>query len=923
MYTKSVIDKLTEKLAEELSPEQLEELTRLCEGIYQPVTFGIPPNGFLRHVACGGSYAEECHTSHEFSEQDCSEEGRFDWGDCESTPSGPFAGPEPVHPICSATPPHTYACSADHFSCETETFSCSGSTGNSFTCTQANDETFDCSTNVTCYLEFECEEFDCEAYFGCAENYNCPDNFECKGNAGFTCGEGLSGPDNFTCDESNYGFGCGYADAGGETHGLFTCRDIHSCPAEFTCYRLDLCGTSPDVDLFTCGEATAPTGPSSGSFTCVFSNTCFDNFGCLHMHSCGKSGGASPDSFTCGTAENSGDSFQCMDYFECNDQFACTDLFNCDDYFRCGTDEAEDRFTCGDGGQNDEFHCGDATLPNYFFCNTQDQFDCDPSYGCPDEGFDCKANFICSGAQNQFDCGTPQFQKFTCPVEFNCEHGAGTIFNCPGQFDCYTAFSCGGEIVTSTFTCSGAGGTWFTCGSNDDNKGNDEFSCYHPGRFACSLSYNCPPGEFRGYNCLELYTCDDNPSYYCYEGREFNTCTSQSPYVCNDNSRAVFRCGSGSSSFECDFADAFSCPKTFVCEGMEGDRTYYDCATMFNCGNDSSSTTFRCDYKFTCDIFACGQTSLFDCQDAEDGGAHAFACFDFSCAPGNAHECYRVFRCRDQSGFNCIGTYRCQGQVFICEMEQDGFRCSANGQTPDFQCSNEVGVDFFCAMGQGSAFDCGAVPGFECSVQHIFGCSGFPAGGSFTCSRFACRPRGQCTDGTPYGCTSGHTCAGYYNEQPGDFACNDSHECVLDFTCGSSLPSEGFYCQQANQEFICGQQAAFTCTPPQSHYYDEPLSAQDFTYESGVKLVSSPEISSVPKNSPRLETIGHLLELIRRRSQITSKEASALLENVLAYQFGLRGPFSPETRLSHLGVDVGMLHVKLGFGHLQDSIKSD
>jgi len=902
MYTKSVIDKLTEKLAEELSPEQLEELTRLCEGVYQPVTFGMPPNGFLRHVACGGSYAEECHTAHEFSEQDCSEEGRFDWGDCESTPSGPFAGPEPVHPVCSATPPHTYACSADHFSCETETFSCSGSTGNSFTCTKANDETFDCSTNVTCYLEFECEEFDCEAYFGCAETYTCPDEFECKGDQGFTCGEGEQVPDvGFRCNERDHAFGCGYVDAGDVPHGNFECRDIHNCPAYFTCFLNDTCGASPKADSFTCG--TEVINPS-GYFYCAHLQQCRDTFKCTHSHMCGN-GYNDQDTFTCGNGSGVAHSnYDCDHYFTCDDVFNCRDVFHCPDYFTCG-DVAFDTFNCGTGDPYDEFSCGDAMPPNYFYCKGQYRCDDANEFGCDIDGeYTCVDEFNCSDASGTFTCGTELQPQHSCHAIFNCGDSQHAVsYSCPAIFTCYDRFMCASPTGATSFTC-GADETamLFTCGTDDVNHA-DEFGCYSPAKFTCSSigsdAYHCPGGPNELYNCTQVYTCDNNATYECNNEHPFASCQNP-PHECNSGHDAVFRCTSAA-NFECQTGIEFKCSQLFACR-------YHHCEdAVFTCGSSNSGTEqFRCDEGYACTQgFTCQGGNGFECQNK---AGVEFQCNGaFQCSGTNSHRCSHWFSCKASEGlaFSCLGPYVCPAVdgVFACNSDDSSslnFEC---GGTGNFVCNGGESLDFMCAWNGGGGFACtqdGQLVDFSCTTQHVFLCAQSPDGTEFNCGAFTCRPHGICDDVFPYRCAGSEPYS-----MPGDFGCQKVHHCTVDFKCETPFPGDGFNCPPIG--FDCSQPTPFGGCNPAERF--SPTSA---ALEGSFGIIAAP-LASPSLRITAESTIQDAILLIQRRSQISEGEARTFLTKTILQNFGITLPSNSRIRLGKIVTDLELLTSKLGY----------
>jgi len=506
MYTKSIMEQLTEKLAEELSPEQLDELTRLCEGVYDPAAFNLALPDHQRIVACGQTYAESCDET--YNEGVCMQEGRFDWGDC--TSPEPYSGSQPPGVTCTThVGSEPYKCT--NFECGDdpgETFSCSASTGHKFEC--AGD--FECHINVTCYENFTCEEFDCENYHGCAEGYTCPDEFECKGDAGFTCGEGVGvispipGGDAYNCDATDHAFGCGYVEDTGAPHGNFECRNIHNCPAHFTCFLQDTCGTSPQADEFTCGIGTEPP---TGYFYCAHRQQCTDEFQCANYHACGNGYDGSRDEFTCGNGSGGEHSqYECDRHFTCDDVFDCKDVFHCPDYFTCGDTEYNDKFTCGTGEEYDEFTCGDGVPPDYFACLWD--YTCDANHGCGmSEEFLCtEGDFECNDASGTFTCGSQDYHKFACDDYFHCDKGTtGQRFECPDLFSCYDKFMCGSGAGTADFNC----GTnevqdLFTCGT-DDFEHADEFGCYSPVKFTCSQNgndaYHCPggPSDFGSSTC--------------------------------------------------------------------------------------------------------------------------------------------------------------------------------------------------------------------------------------------------------------------------------------------------------------------------------------------------------------------------------------------------------------------------------------
>jgi len=262
MYTKTVIERLSEKLAEELDSKQLEELTKLCDGIYNPALLEVPRN-YRGIVACGASYynSEHCNSDpSSFNSDLCMDEGRFDWGSCEKDAgfsNGVIPGPVCQHPFSCVS----YSCPGN------DEFTCSGSTAaeDPFNCSQD----FECPTHVTCYAGFSCGGFDCENFHGCAGGYDCNDSFECEANTGFMCGEGVQAGtplEQFNCTDGENSFTCGH-ESGSSAEGTFHCRECHACSGSFTCYYENSCGTSNAQDKFSCGSEA--TMPPSGEFYCA------------------------------------------------------------------------------------------------------------------------------------------------------------------------------------------------------------------------------------------------------------------------------------------------------------------------------------------------------------------------------------------------------------------------------------------------------------------------------------------------------------------------------------------------------------------------------------------------------------------------------------------------------------------------------
>jgi len=645
MLTKTALDKLAEKLAEELDFEELTELSRLCGGAYGPGAFVDSEAKGHPIIDCSALYAGECGEG--FNEQVCYDQARFDWPGCRQDYSG--AVPHPENP---PGPPGAWIDdSCDDHTCVAK-FTCSEDEEEGpFGCDYSSE--FACQGIFICFGEYTCEEsHECAAQYGCTGGYSCSNQHSCPNT--HTCGEGV-GPvigDQFNCQVV---FGCGHNEE--NPGGNFTCRENHNCTQSFTCHFDDNCGeVGVQGTMFTCGTDT--TEPPSGNFECVHEHSCREEFTCIDTHTCGD--GVLEDTFRCGASP---DKFECLNSFHCKDDFLCGDTG--DDTFTCGDGEG-DIFLCGDGDRRlDEFGCFKPSDGEHgFSCNVgaQGRYSCEEVYTC-----DNNRSYECTSGP-----------KFSCSSH-ECNAGDNAVFRCSAgaaQFECTGQFA-GCE---KTFACKGA----YNCPQS--------FTCLSASSFRCDSIYDCS----HGFDCSE-FDCEDEAGVWGFK------CAGGAGFDCLPDShqcRIKFECTQdlfdcASASYVCD-AEVFDCSGGGLGGGQQFGCSSGPGTPEFNCGGGDvydywCGGASNAHYECSSGHFGCTAIHVFFCS--YQGRQGDFSCSAFTCRPGG--------QCTEQTGHGCSPEhpYVCPGNQ---QFAQPGdFACwqvfSGCEQGANFTCVNQVpGHNFVC-----------------------------------------------------------------------------------------------------------------------------------------------------------------------------------------------------------------------------------